>query len=333
MQENFRPGLSVVVPLFNEEESVPLLYKALVDATTGIGIEVELIFVDDGSGDDTFGVAEKLALKDSRLRVVKFRRNYGQTPAMAAGIDLARGDLIITMDGDLQNDPRDISHFVEKINEGFDIVVGWRHDRQDKLISRKIPSKIANWIIGKVTGVPIKDNGCSLKAFRADVIKTVPLYSEMHRFIPAMASIAGPRLAEIKVRHHARQFGESKYGLSRVYKVLLDLLTIKTISGFSARPLSWFAALALPFIILSFIMAAWVASRLISTDSLSLPISGSALFFATLSIFLIFGGALGELINATGDQNVSKYSLLTATELRPEAEASSAHAAEAPDNE
>ena len=327
MKEEFRPGLSVVVPLFNEEESVPLLYKALVDATKDIGVEVELIFVDDGSRDNTFGVAEKLALEDSRLRVVKFRRNYGQTPAMAAGIDLARGELIITMDGDLQNDPRDIPNFVEKINEGFDIVVGWRHNRQDKLITRKIPSKIANWIIGKVTGVPIKDNGCSLKAFRADVIKTVPLYSEMHRFIPAMASIAGPRLAEIKVRHHARQFGESKYGLSRVYKVLMDLLTIKTISGFSARPLSWFAALALPFIILSSIMAVWVASRLISTDSLSLPISGSALFFATLSIFLIFGGALGELINATGDQNVSKYSLLTATELGAEPESSSESAA------
>ena len=333
MKEEFRPGLSVVVPLFNEEESVPLLYKALVDATKDIGVEVELIFVDDGSRDKTFGVAEKLALEDSRLRVVKFRRNYGQTPAMAAGIDLARGELIITIDCDLQNDPRDIPNFVEKINEGFDIVVGWRHNRQDKLITRKIPSKIANWIIGKVTGVPIKDNGCSLKAFRADVIKTVPLYSEMHRFIPAMASIAGPRLAEIKVRHHARQFGESKYGLSRVYKVLMDLLTIKTISGFSARPLSWFAALALPFIILSSIMAVWVASRLISTDSLSLPISGSALFFATLSIFLIFGGALGELINATGDQNVSKYSLLTATELGAEPESSSASAAEAPDNE
>ena len=333
MKEEFRPGLSVVVPLFNEEESVPLLYKALVDATKDIGVEVELIFVDDGSRDNTFGVAEKLALEDSRLRVVKFRRNYGQTPAMAAGIDLARGELIITMDGDLQNDPRDIPNFVEKINEGFDIVVGWRHNRQDKLITRKIPSKIANWIIGKVTGVPIKDNGCSLKAFRADVIKTVPLYSEMHRFIPAMASIAGPRLAEIKVRHHARQFGESKYGLSRVYKVLMDLLTIKTISGFSARPLSWFAALALPFIILSSIMAVWVASRLISTDSLSLPISGSALFFATLSIFLIFGGALGELINATGDQNVSKYSLLTATELGAEPESSSASAAEAPEYE
>ena len=333
MKEEFRPGLSVVVPLFNEEESVPLLYKALVDATKDIGVEVELIFVDDGSRDNTFGVAEKLALEDSRLRVVKFRRNYGQTPAMAAGIDLARGELIITMDGDLQNDPRDIPNFVEKINEGFDIVVGWRHNRQDKLITRKIPSKIANWIIGKVTGVPIKDNGCSLKAFRADVIKTVPLYSEMHRFIPAMASIAGPRLAEIKVRHHARQFGESKYGLSRVYKVLMDLLTIKTISGFSARPLSWFAALALPFIILSSIMAVWVASRLISTESLSLPISGSALFFATLSIFLIFGGALGELINATGDQNVSKYSLLTATELGAEPESSSASAVEAPEHE
>jgi glycosyltransferase involved in cell wall biosynthesis len=333
MNEEFRPGLSVVVPLFNEEESVPLLYKALVDATKDIGVEVELIFVDDGSRDNTFGVAEKLALEDSRLRVVKFRRNYGQTPAMAAGIDLARGELIITMDGDLQNDPRDIPNFVEKINEGFDIVVGWRHNRQDKLITRKIPSKIANWIIGKVTGVPIKDNGCSLKAFRADVIKTVPLYSEMHRFIPAMASIAGPRLAEIKVRHHARQFGESKYGLSRVYKVLMDLLTIKTISGFSARPLSWFAALALPFIILSSIMAVWVASRLISTESLSLPISGSALFFATLSIFLIFGGALGELINATGDQNVSKYSLLTATELGAGPESFSASAAEAPEHE
>jgi glycosyltransferase involved in cell wall biosynthesis len=333
MQEEFRPGLSVVVPLFNEEESVPLLYKAIVDATKDIGVEVELIFVDDGSRDNTFGVAEKLALADSRLRVVKFRRNYGQTPAMAAGIDLARGALIITMDGDLQNDPRDIPNFVDKINEGFDIVVGWRHDRQDKLISRKIPSRIANWIIGKVTGVPIKDNGCSLKAFRADVIKTVPLYSEMHRFIPAMASIAGPRLAEIKVRHHARQFGESKYGLSRVYKVLLDLLTIKTISGFSARPLSWFAALALPFIILSSIMAVWVTSRLIATESLSLPISGSALFFATLSIFLIFGGALGELINATGDQNVSKYSLLTATELGANPDSSPASAGEPPDNE
>jgi glycosyltransferase involved in cell wall biosynthesis len=222
--------LSVVVPLYNEEDSVTPLYQAIATVLDALSCEAEMIFVDDGSRDRTFAVAEELAAGDKRLRVVKFRSNYGQTPAMAAGIDTACGRIVITMDGDLQNDPQDIPSFIEKIDEGYDIVVGWRFDRQDKLISRKIPSRIANWLIGKVTGVPIKDNGCSLKAFRADVIKQVPLYSEMHRFIPAMASIAGPRIAEIKVRHHARQFGQSKYGLSRVYKVLLDLLTIKTIA-------------------------------------------------------------------------------------------------------
>ncbi len=171
---------------------------------------------------------------------MKFRRNYGQTPAMAAGIQEARGRVLVTMDGDLQNDPADIALFLEKIDEGNDIVVGWRFNRQDKLITRKIPSRIANWLIGRITGVPIKDNGCSLKAYRAALIKKIPLYSEMHRFIPAMASIAGPRIAEIKVRHHARQFGQSKYGLSRIYKVLLDLMVIKTVASFTARPLLWF---------------------------------------------------------------------------------------------
>ena len=165
---------------------------------------------------------------------------------MAAGIEQAQGRVLVTMDGDLQNDPQDIAHFLAKIDEGYDIVVGWRHNRQDKLISRKIPSRIANWLIGKVTGVPIKDNGCSLKAYRASLIKEIPLYSEMHRFIPAMASIAGPRIAEIKVRHHARQFGQSKYGLSRIYKVLLDLMVIKTVASFTSRPLVWFSMLATP---------------------------------------------------------------------------------------
>ncbi|NNE35230.1 MAG: glycosyltransferase family 2 protein, partial [Rhodothermales bacterium] len=216
--------VSVVVPLFNEEESIELLYRSITDAVADVLPDYEIIFVDDGSSDDTFELAEQLAGQNPRLKVLKFRRNYGQTPAMAAGIDHARGEIIVTMDGDLQNDPRDIPELVGKIKEGFDIVVGWRFNRQDKLITRKIPSKIANWLIGKVTGVPIKDNGCSLKAYRADTIKHVPLYNEMHRFIPAMASIAGPRIAEIKVRHHSRQFGDSKYGLSRVYKVLLDLM-------------------------------------------------------------------------------------------------------------
>ncbi len=155
------------------------------------------------------------------------------------------------MDGDLQNDPADIAAFLAKINEGYDIVVGWRHNRQDKLVSRKIPSRIANWLIGNVTGVPIKDNGCSLKAYRASLIKEIPLYSEMHRFIPAMASIAGPRIAEIQVRHHARQFGKSKYGLSRIYKVLLDLLVIKTVASFTSRPLLWFAMLSLPALVIA----------------------------------------------------------------------------------
>jgi glycosyltransferase involved in cell wall biosynthesis len=314
--------LSVVVPLYNEEDSVTPLYRAIAGVLDTLPGASEMIFVDDGSRDGTFSVAEQLAADDSRLRVVKFRRNYGQTPAMAAGIDVARGRIVITMDGDLQNDPADIPHFIDKIAEGNDIVVGWRFDRQDKLISRKIPSRIANWLIGKVTGVPIKDNGCSLKAFRADVIKQVPLYSEMHRFIPAMASIAAPRIAEIKVRHHARQFGESKYGLSRVYKVLLDLLTIKTIAGFSSRPLRWFALLAIPFILLSILMfAGGITAAMLSTDS-ALPLTGSGLFFASLGIYLLFSGGLAELINRTGEAAVARLPLLTAVELKPPAAAS-----------
>lgn len=309
--------LSIVVPLYNEEDSVPLLYKAIADVLDTILAKAEIIFVDDGSRDATFAVAEKIAATDKRLRVVKFRRNYGQTPAMAAGIDVACGRIVITMDGDLQNDPADIPLFIDKIGEGYHIVVGWRFDRQDKLISRKIPSRIANWLIGKVTGVPIKDNGCSLKAFRADVIKQVPLYSEMHRFIPAMASIAAPRIAEIKVRHHARQFGQSKYGLSRIYKVLLDLLTIKTIAGFAARPLTWFAILAAPCLLLSMLMFAGGMVALWLGEESILPITGSALFFASLTLFLLLSGGLAELINRTGDTAVSSFPLLTAIEVRP----------------
>jgi hypothetical protein len=181
--------------------------------------------------------------------------------------------------------------------------------------SRKIPSKIANWLIAKVTGVPIKDNGCSLKAYRADVIKHVPLYSEMHRFIPAMASIAGSRIAEIKVRHHARKFGESKYGLSRVYKVILDLLTIKTIATFSARPLKWFAMLSAPFLILSTVMVAWALAGLITDGGMSLPIAGTAVLLGALGVFLLFSGGLAELISSTGNFEVDRMPLLTAEEF------------------
>jgi len=309
-------ALSVVVPFFNEEESIEPMHKAIVDAVEPLGVPFEMIFVDDGSHDGTLAIGEALTRADDRVRMISFRRNYGQTPAMAAGIDHACGRVIVTMDGDLQNDPRDIGAFLQKIGEGYDIVVGWRHKRQDKLITRKIPSKIANWLIGKVTGVPIKDNGCSLKAYRANVIQQVPLYAEMHRFIPAMASVAGPRIAEIKVRHHARQFGTSKYGLSRTFKVLLDLLTIKTLAGFFSRPGLWFSVLSLPFILIGLLLLGGaVVQWLRPSGTLPIPVAGTALLSLSLSAFLIFGGALGELIFGTGDTKIEDFAKLTSNEI------------------
>ena len=305
--------LSIIVPLFNEEESIVALYESIADSVGGLELDYEIVFVDDGSKDATFAIASDLSKRDPRLKVIRFRRNYGQTPAMAAGIDHARGRILITMDGDLQNDPGDIPLFLQKMAEGYDIVVGWRFNRQDKLVTRKIPSRIANWLIGKVTGVPIKDNGCSLKAYRADVIKSVPLYSEMHRFIPAMTSLTGARIAEIKVRHHARQFGVSKYGLSRIYKVLLDLLTIKTIVSFASRPLLWFAILAIPAALLSVsLLLASVLGIFADAGRFSVPLAGTGVLFGALTFFLIMGGALGELIYKTGDLKLGQLSSLTA---------------------
>ncbi len=306
------PVLSIIVPLYNEEDSIRLLHRAIVTAVDPLNVSYEMVFVNDGSRDRTLELATEIARSDPRVRLVQFRRNYGQTPAMAAGIEHASGQILVTMDGDLQNDPGDIGMFLEKINEGYDIVVGWRFNRQDKLISRKIPSKIANWIIGKVTGVPIKDNGCSLKAFRGSLIKQIPLYSEMHRFIPAMASIAGPRIAEIKVRHHARQFGQSKYGLSRIYKVLLDLMVIKTIASFTARPLLWFTLLSMPvgLIGLALLLAGlWPLTDGLST--ISLPLAGSGIIFLMAAFILVCSGVLGELVYTLGDMREHEFSKLT----------------------
>lgn len=294
--------LSVIAPLYNEEECVRPLYEAIVRVVEPLRLDHEILFVDDGSRDGTFRVAGELAEKDSRLRVIRFRRNYGQTPAMAAGIDHARGKILITMDGDLQNDPEDIPRFIEKIGEGYDIVCGWREKRQDKLVTRKIPSKAANWLIGKVTGVPIRDNGCSLKGYRTEVIKAIPLYSEMHRFIPAMASIAGSRIAQIPVRHHARKFGKSKYGLSRIYKVLLDLVMIKTLVSFASRPMIWFGGMASLAAIGSFLTFGYAISRWSRAVGSSLVVlNGTAMLLGALAIFLLFAGALGELAYKTGN--------------------------------
>lgn len=313
-----RPRLAVVVPFYNEEENIERMHAAIVAAVEPLGLSFEIVFVDDGSTDATPRLARRIASRDPRVRVIRFRRNYGQTPAMAAGIEHATAEIVVTMDGDLQNDPADIRAFIEQIDAGHDIVVGWRHNRQDKLVSRKIPSRIANWLIGNVTGVPIRDNGCSLKAFRASVIKQIPLYSEMHRFIPAMASIAGPRIAELKVRHHARQFGKSKYGLSRVYKVLLDLMVIKTIAAFASRPLRWFTLLALPFAILGAAALGHVAwTVLAATDALSLPVAGAGVVFLMGACILFCGGVVAELVYRSGDHREHEFSRLTETRWDP----------------
>ncbi|HEX5421672.1 MAG TPA: glycosyltransferase family 2 protein [Gammaproteobacteria bacterium] len=305
--------LSIIVPLYNEQENVGPLCEAIIGAVSPLGLEYEVLFVDDGSKDETFRIAAQLPSRHPELRVLRLRRNSGQTAAMAAGIEHARGDVLVTMDGDLQNDPRDIPRFIDKLAEGYDIVVGWRHERKDKLISRKIPSRIANRLIGKVTGVPIKDNGCSLKAYRAGLIKQIPLYSEMHRFIPAMASLAGPRLAEIKVRHHARRFGQSKYGLSRVYKVLLDLLAVKTIIGFASRPLGWFLLPALPALLLSSLcIGASIYETLVFGDSFSIPLAGVGVLLGALALFLLMIGMIAELVYKTGDVRDQRLSMLTA---------------------
>jgi glycosyltransferase involved in cell wall biosynthesis len=306
------PRLSIIVPFFNEEDSIAPLYQAIVGAVERLGVSFEMLFVNDGSTDQTLPRAVAIAKVDPRVRIVNFRRNYGQTAAMAAGIDNARGGVLITMDGDLQNDPADIEHFLSWIDKGYDIVVGWRVNRQDKLLSRKIPSRIANWLIGKVTGVPIKDNGCSLKAFRAKLIKQIPLYSEMHRFIPAMASMAGPRLVEIEVRHHARQFGQSKYGLSRIYKVLLDLMVIKTVTSFASRPLLWFGFLSLPALLLAIVAFTYTAIRFVMGDGdVSLPIAGTGFMFAASAFICISSGMLGELVFKLGDVREFSFSSLT----------------------
>jgi len=236
------PAISVVVPLFNEEESVAPLVASVREALVGEG-EWELLLVDDGSRDATRVIAAALASEDPRVRLVSLARNYGQTQAMQAGFDHARGTVVVSMDGDLQNDPRDIPMLVSRLREGYDLVAGYREGREDRLITRKVPSWAANRLVAWLTGVPIRDTGCSLKAYRASMVRQLDLYSDMHRFLPALAAATtDARIAEVPVRHRARRFGSSKYGLSRVAKVSADLLAVKMISTFRERPLMMFGA-------------------------------------------------------------------------------------------
>ncbi|MGZ5545244.1 MAG: glycosyltransferase family 2 protein, partial [Limisphaerales bacterium] len=225
--------ISIVVPVYNEEESITPLYEKLTAALVQQTRPYEIIFVNDGSSDRSFEILSAIAAKDKMVKAINFRRNFGQTAAMTAGFDFANGRIIIPMDGDLQNDPEDIPLFVAKLEEGYDVVSGWRKDRQDKEIVRKIFSRVANRLIASITGVKLHDSGCSMKAYRSEVLKGTRLYGEMHRFIPALANLMGAKICEVEVRHHARQFGKSKYGLKRTVKVMLDLITVKFLAEFS----------------------------------------------------------------------------------------------------
>ena len=232
--------LSIVIPVYNEAQNLAEVHRELTDALAGGGRTYELIFVDDGSSDESFRILNGLHATDGHVCVVRLRRNFGQTAAFIAGFARARGRVIVTADGDLQNDPRDIPMMLDKLAEGSDIVCGWRQDRKDPFLTRRVPSMIANWLISVTTGVRLHDYGCSLKALRAEVVKPLRLYGEMHRFIPAIASEQGVAIAEVVVNHRARQFGRSKYGLSRTIRVLFDLVTVKFLLSFSTRPLQIF---------------------------------------------------------------------------------------------
>src|SRR5512140_138448 len=295
------PDLSIVVPLYNEEESVGPLIDAVRDALAGHH-SWELVLVDDGSRDTTAQVAGAIAASDPRIVLLQLARNYGQTQAMQAGFDRARGNIVVTMDGDLQNDPRDIPLVVAKLGEGYDLVAGYRLRRQDKVVTRKIPSWVANRMIIWLTGVRIRDNGCSLKAYRRDLLDQLHLYSDMHRFLPALAAAtANARISEVPVRHHARRFGVSKYGLTRVAKLLADLLTIKMIASFRESPLAMFGVGALMSgLFATAFFVAWLWSfreapvNLDGSPLNAYVFPGSALLCIALAVFLTMLGLIAE---------------------------------------
>jgi glycosyltransferase involved in cell wall biosynthesis len=303
--------LSVVVPVHNEEDNVQPLYEALSATLKRLGRSYEIIVVDDGSRDDTYPRLAQLAADDGTLKLIKLRRNFGQTAAMAAGFDYAGGDIVVPIDGDLQNDPDDIPRLLDKLNEGYDVVSGWRRDRQDKAL-RRLPSRIANWLIGRVTGVRLHDYGCTLKAYRADVIAETRLYGEMHRFLPALAYQAGARITEIPVQHHPRIAGSSKYGLRRTFKVLLDLLTVKFLSVWSTKPSYVFGGSGVILCFVGVLFISWTAYERLANGVFVYrqPSLLVGVFLFTIGFNLLFLGLLAELIVRTYHESQSKPTYL-----------------------
>ncbi|MBW3042737.1 glycosyltransferase family 2 protein [Prochlorococcus marinus] len=289
-------SLSIVVPIYNEEESLPFLVNQLLKVLQSMDETFELVLVNDGSTDKSADVIRKLSFDIPEIVGVLLRKNYGQTAAMAAGFDISSGEIVVTLDGDLQNDPADIPLLVNKIGDGFDLVSGWRYRRQDATISRKLPSKLANRLIGKVTGVRLNDYGCSLKAYRKEVLTDMRLYGELHRFLPVLANIEGARITEIKVNHRARQFGSSKYGIDRTFRVLMDLLTVWFMNRFLTRPMYVFGFGGILAIIGSFIISFYLLIiKLLGEDIGNRPLLIFALLLAVTGVQLFGFGLLGEL--------------------------------------
>src|SRR5215468_4213454 len=306
--ESPKPDLSLFLPVLDEEENLPEMHAKITAALDSLGKPAEVIFVDDGSTDNSLQILKELAAADERVRVISLRRNYGQTAAMSAGIDAARGEILIPMDADLQNDPKDIARLLEKLDEGYDVVSGWRKNRQDKLVSRKIPSQIANKIISWIGGVPLHDYGCSLKAYRREVIQDVRLYGEMHRFIPIYASWAGARVTEIPVEHHARTMGKSKYGLSRTLKVVFDLMTIKFMASYQTKPIYVFGSFGmLAFAISLFSGLYAVFLKIIhKADFVQTPLPVLCIVMFAVGVQFLLMGLLAEMLVRTYHESQAK---------------------------
>lgn len=290
---------SIVIPLLNEEQNLEMLYKK-IKSVAGAGKEnadYEIIFIDDGSTDNSLNILKNLQRLDGSVKIISFRKNFGQTAAIAAGFDLANGEILVTMDADLQNDPDDIPRVIKRIDEGYDVASGWRRQRKDKMLSRRIPSFLANRLISIVTGVNLHDYGCTLKAYRREIVKDIKLYGEMHRFLPALASWVGAKICEIEVKHYPRERGESKYGIGRTFKVLLDLITIKFLMSYSTKPSYIFGGLGIFSLFLGFIAMTIVSYRIVVLKHLeATPLVFMMAVFFIAGIQLILMGLLAEIL-------------------------------------
>jgi glycosyltransferase involved in cell wall biosynthesis len=316
------PEISVVVPMRNESLNVEQLYHDVTASLSACGRSYELVAIDDGSRDETFAKLADLQAKDARVRVIRFRRNFGQTAAFAAGFAHARGRYIVTMDGDNQNDPADIPGMIQMLEQhDLDIVCGWRKDRKDAFINRRLPSMIANAIISKATGVKLHDYGCSLKVFRAEAVKQMKLYGEMHRFLPAIAAEFGVEIGERVVNHRARVHGKSNYGITRTFRVILDLMTVKFLSSYKTRPLQMFGSIGFAMGGLGALMCAWVTyQRFFGFQSANRPLLWAGAFMIVVAVNMIMTGLLAEMLSRTYHESQDKptYAIREIREARPE---------------